>query len=101
MKKQITRAEAFEKICEIGHHAKITVPVKVKHEYNDNEGNLVTHEQKTVLNNAMCYNHWYSKQIGSYSNAENAKIVMNFIKEEFTIYSSVFQSDSCDYILID
>ena len=101
MKKQITREEAEQKLAEIGHHANVSVPVKVKQEYIDTEGILVTHEQKTVLNNAICYNPWHSKQIGSSSNAENAKTAMNFIKGEFTIYSSVFSSYSGDYILID
>ena len=91
--KTITTEETRQLLEDYGHHANVTVPVKVSQPYTDQEtGKDVTEEWKTVLNNAMVYNPYGTrvKQYGMSNNKTNAENAMKFIKDRFAIYSSVF-----------
>jgi len=100
-KTEITRSELTEILAGYGHHMNVTVPVALNRQYTDHNGDWVTAELRSVLNNGVVYNPYYGGSSKSGSNRQNAESAMKFIKDEVKIYSNVFQFTTGHYIIID
>lgn len=102
-KTEITRSELKEILAGYGHHMNVTVPVALpkNRQYTDHDGEWVTSEWFSVLNNGTVYNPYFGGPGRLGSNEQNADSAMKFIKDEVKIYSNVFQFKNGHYIIID